>query len=168
MVSWRDAGPEDALLLGEIGRQSFVETFGHLYSPENLAAFLESHNEENWRGELADPAFKVRLGFVDGEIAAYAKLGPPKLPFEAEGETIELKQFYVLKPWHGAGLAPAMMDWVLAEAKRRRAEAIHLSVFIDNHRAQRFYARYGFEPVARYAFMVGSHADEDIIMRLNL
>ena len=46
---WRDAGPDDAAALGAIGRQSFVETFGHLYSPENLAAFLENHAEENWR-----------------------------------------------------------------------------------------------------------------------
>ena len=110
----------------------------------------------------------MRLGFVDGVNAAYAKLGPPKLPFEAKGPTIELKQFYVLKPWHGAGLAAQMMAWVLAEAKRRGASAIHLSVFTENVRAQRFYARYGFVEVGRYAFMVGSHADEDIIMRLAL
>ena len=74
----------------------------------------------------------------------------------------------MLKPWHGAGLAVEMMDWVLAEARRRGAEAIYLSVFTDNVRAQRFYARYGFEAVGRYDFMVGTHADEDIIMRLKL
>ena len=74
----------------------------------------------------------------------------------------------MLKPWQGAGLAPAMMDWVIAEARRRGAEELYLSVFADNHRAQRFYARYGFEAVGRYDFMVGTHADEDIIMRLAL
>jgi ribosomal protein S18 acetylase RimI-like enzyme len=74
----------------------------------------------------------------------------------------------VLKPWQGAGLAPAMMAWVLAEARRRGAEEIYLSVFTDNLRAQRFYERYGFEAVGRYDFMVGTHADEDIIMRLKL
>ena len=56
----------------------------------------------------------------------------------------------------------------MAEARRRGARALYLSVFIDNHRAQRFYARYGFEAVGRYDFMVGTHADEDIIMRLKL
>ena len=74
----------------------------------------------------------------------------------------------MLKPWQGAGLAPQMMDWVIAEARRRGAEEIYLSVFTDNIRAQRFYARYGFEAVGRYDFMVGTHADEDIIMRLQL
>ena len=167
-LSWRIAGPDDAAAVAAIGRQSFTETFGHLYTPENLAAFLTNHNEENWRLELSDPRFVVRLGEADGRLAAYAKLGPPSLPFEVRGPTIELRQFYVLEPWHGSGAAREMMEWVLAEARRRGAEEIYLSVFIDNHRARRFYDRYGFEPVGRYDFMVGNHADEDIIMRLRL
>jgi hypothetical protein len=32
----------------------------------------------------------------------------------------------------------------------------------------RFYERRGFAAVGRYDFMVGNHADEDIIMRLQL
>lgn len=167
-MTWRDAGIEDARLLGTIGRRSFTETFGHLYSPENLAAFLLNHDEENWRGELADPRYKVRLAFIGEDNVAYAKIGPPSLPFETTGSAVELRQFYVLKPWQGAGIAAEMMDWVLAEARRRGAGELHLSVFTDNVRAQRFYARYGFEAVGRYDFMVGTHADEDIIMRLKL
>lgn len=164
-ATWRDAGPEDAALLSAIGRQSFVETFGHLYTPENLAAFLEIHQPENWLAELTDPRFAVRLGFVEGVNAAYVKLGPPSLPFTPPRDSIELRQFYVLKPWQGAGLAPEMMDWVLAEARRRGAAEVYLSVFTENIRAQRFYDRYGFEAVGRYDFMVGSHADEDIVMK---
>ena len=39
------------------------------------------------------------------------------------------------------------------------------TVYVDNLRARRFYDGYGFEAVGRYDFMVGTHADEDIIMR---
>ena len=60
------------------------------------------------------------------------------------------------------------MAWVIATARERGAADLFLSVFIDNHRARRFYARYGFEEVGSYAFMVGTHADEDIVMRLGL
>ena len=49
-----------------------------------------------------------------------------------------------------------------------RADELYLTVFIENHRARRFYDRYGFEAVGRYDFMVGNHADEDIIMRKRL
>jgi GNAT superfamily N-acetyltransferase len=165
---YRDAGPDDAEALAELGRASFAETFGHLYSPDNLAAFLRTHSAESWRAELADPAFVVRLAEEDGKAVAYAKLGPPSLPFEVTGPTVELRQFYVLAPWHGSGLARTMMAWVIDEARARGAEQLYLSVFTDNHRARRFYERYGFEAVGTYHFMVGTHADDDIIMRLDL
>jgi GNAT superfamily N-acetyltransferase len=81
---------------------------------------------------------------------------------------MELRQLYVLRPWHGAGIGAALMEWALGEARRRGAEQMFLSVFTDNRRARRFYARYGFEEVGTYHFMVGTHADDDIILRLKL
>jgi GNAT superfamily N-acetyltransferase len=163
---YRDADPGDAEALAALGRATFTETFGHLYAPHNLAAFLESHSPERWRAELGDPAFSVRLAEEDGRAAAYAKIGPPSLPFETKRAATELRQFYVLGPWQGRGVAAALMAWVLGEARRRGAEELYLSVFTDNVRARRFYARYGFETVGTYHFMVGDHADDDLVMRL--
>ena len=167
-VVFRDAVPNDAPALAALARLTFAETFGHLYSAENLAAFLAGHSDEKWRQQLGDPRYSVRIGEADGEAAAYATVGPPSLPFEAKGPAAELKQFYVRVPWHGSGAAADMMAWVLEEVRRREAKEVFLSVFIDNHRARRFYERYGFEAVGRYDFMVGSHADEDVIMRLEI
>ena len=167
-ITYRNAGADDAALMSQLGARTFTETFGHLYRPEDLAAFLLTHSEECWRAELSDPSFVVRLAEAEGEPAAYAKLGPPSLPFEPRGPSIELRQFYLLKPWHGTGVAGALMDWAMAEARARGAEDLYLSVFTDNHRARRFYARCGFEFVAEYAFIVGNHADEDHILRLSL
>jgi GNAT superfamily N-acetyltransferase len=167
-LAYRNAVPGDAAALAALGRRSFVETFGHLYKPEDLADFLLNHSEESWAEQLGDPGFAVRMTEADGEPVAYAKLAPTSLPFEPRGPSIELRQFYVLAPWHGRGISQALMQWVLEEAKARGAADLYLSVFIDNHRARRFYERYGFEYVGTYAFMVGSHEDEDLIMRLAL
>ena len=167
-VAYRNAGAGDAAALAALGRATFVETFGHLYSPENLAAFLVNHSEEGWRAELSDPAFAVRLAEETGRAVAYAKLGPPSLPFEVRRPCIELRQFYVFAGWHGRGVGAELMRWALAEARGRGAEELYLSVFVDNRRARRFYQRYGFEVVGTYHFMVGSHADDDLIMRLAL
>ena len=167
-ITYRNATAADAALMSRLGPDTFTETFGHLYSPENLAAFLLNHSVENWTKELTDPRFTIRLAEQDGEAVGFAKLGPPGLPFEVTGPTAELRQFYVLGPWQGTGVARTLMDWVMEEARARGAEQLYLSVFTENIRAQRFYARYGFEAVGTYAFMVGSHADEDIIMRTRL
>lgn len=168
MITFRTAGPNDAAILAELGASSFTETFGHLYTRDNLDAFLLNHSAERWRLELSDPAFAIRLGEAEGKPVAYAKLGPPSLPFEPRGRPIELRQFYVLKPWQGSGAAHDLMQWAIDEAQRRGADEMYLSVFVDNHRARRFYERHGFTFVGAYRFMVGNHADEDIILRLKL
>ena len=168
MIVHRDATLADAETLSALGKATFVETFGHLYTPENLAAFLENHRIATWQAQLADPDYAIRVVEEAGEAIAYAKLGPPSLPFTPRGRPIELRQIYILEPWHGAGIAVQLMDWVLAQARTRGADELYLSVFVDNHRARAFYARYGFEFVQPYAFMVGDHEDEDHIMRLAL
>ena len=167
-VTYRTATPADASALDRIFERSFCDTFAHLYCPEDLRAFLSSFGLADWETQLRDAAYAFRLAEVDGEAVGYVKLGPVKIPVETRRPASLLDQLYVLKEHHGAGSARALMDWALDEARRRSAEELYLTVFTENHRARRFYDAYGFEAVGRYDFMVGSHADEDIIMRKSL
>jgi diamine N-acetyltransferase len=167
-LAYRDASPEDAAALDCIFNTTFCETFGHLYRPEDLNAFLASFGLSAWQAHLGDPAYAFRIAEADGEPVGYVKLGPLKLAVETDRPAMLLDQMYVLKAHHGAGIAHALMDWALSEARRRGAEELYLTVYVENHRARRFYDRYGFEAVGRYDFMVGSHADEDVIMRKSL
>ena len=175
-MNFRDATPADAPALARLGARTFFETFGHLYDPADLALFLQNHAVAEWEAQLADPQYAVRVGEAcpeqgrgaDGKLVAYAKLGPPSLPFTPRGHSTEIRQFYLLREHHGSGAARELMAWALDEARRRGAEHLYLSVFTDNHRARRFYARYGFVEEGPYKFMVGNHADEDIVMRLDL
>jgi len=167
-LTYRLASPDDAALIERLFRESFVETFGHLYAPEDLQAFLAGASVAAWREELADPAMRVRIAEDEGVAAGFARIGSGSLPVEKPPGAVELRQLYVLRPWHGTGVGRALMDWALGQARAQGAEQMFLSVFVDNHRARRFYARYGFEQVGTYDFMVGSHADLDLIMRLRL
>jgi len=167
-VAYRTATLRDAEALADLGAATFTATFGHLYDPNDLETFLQNHSPDNWEKELDDPAFEVRVAEVDGRMVGYAKLGPPHLPFEPRGEAAELRQLYVLDEMKGQGVAHALIEWVIDRARDRRADHLYLSVFTDNHRARRFYEKFGFEPEGTYAFMVGSHADEDVVMRLAL
>jgi ribosomal protein S18 acetylase RimI-like enzyme len=168
MTSYRDAEPEDAAALDRIFDTSFRDTFAHLYRPEDLYAFLSGFGVADWEKELRNEAFAFRVAEVDGARVGYAKLGPLKLPVEPAGPALLLDQLYILKEHHGTGIAHALMDWTIEEARRRGASELYLTVYVENHRARRFYDRYGFEPVGRYDFMVGNHVDEDVIMRKRL
>jgi GNAT superfamily N-acetyltransferase len=167
-IAYRDAQLADATAIDALFRASFSETFAHLYDPADLAAFFAQFSSEAWRDELADPDFAFRLAEEGAGLAGYAKISSLSLPVEPAGPALELRQLYVATPWHGAGIAPVLMDWVLAQAHARGARALYLTVFTGNVRARRFYARYGFEEVGPYAFMVGNQADEDLIMRRSL
>lgn len=164
----RDAREADLPAIDRLFRTSFVDTFGHLYSAEDLAMFLAQFTPETWRAEYLSPAYAFRIAEQDGPPVGFAKLGPVKVPVSPKGAAVELHQLYVLGSAHGGGLGVQLMDWVIAEARRRGAGEIFLSVFTDNPRAQRFYDRYSFKLVGPYHFMVGNQADEDVIMRLAL
>ena len=167
-IDYRIAGPADADALAELGARTFTNTFGHLYQPDDLQLFLQNHTPANWTKELNDSGFAVRVAERDGELVGYVKLGPPHLPFEPRGEAAELRQLYVVEEVKGQGVADELIRWVIDRARDQRADYLYLSVFTENHRARRFYEKYGFEPEGTYAFMVGNHADEDIVMRLKL
>ena len=158
----------DAEAIATLMADCFTATFGPLYDPADLASFLDALTVERWRAELADPAFAFLLAEDDDAAVGFAKLGPHSLPVTPAGAMIELRQLYLRGSQQGSGLAARMMDWVIATARARGAGELFLSVYVDNHRARRFYERYGFEEIGVYTFMVGDHADEDHLMRLTL
>lgn len=166
-VSFRSGAPADAAAVDGIFRSSFCDTFAHLYRPQDLQAFLAGFTLEAWARELADPRYAFQLAEEAGEAVGYVKLGPLTLPVESAAG-MELKQLYLLKAHHGKGVARKLFDWAVDEARQRQASDLFLTLYTQNERARDLYERYGFEPVGRYDFMVGSHADEDIIMRKRL
>lgn len=161
----RDATVADVAAIDRVFQTSFCDTFAKLYSAQDLEAFLSKFTPDAWAEEFADPRYRFQVAEIDGEIVAYVKLGPSALPIETDARAIELRQLYVLKEHHGSGIAPALADWAIDQARVQGFEELYLTVYVDNHRARRFYNRYGFEAVGRYDFMVGNQADEDIIMR---
>ena len=168
MTAYRDATGADAAALDALFRASFTATFAHLYAPHDLAAFLDRFTPEAWAANLADPAVAIRVAAQGEALVGYAKLGPVTLPIAPTGSALELRQLYLAHAAKGTGIAAVLMDWTIGAARARGAGELFLSVFVDNHRARRFYARYGFQDVGRYDFLVGSHVDEDRLMRLAL
>ena len=167
-IRYRDAAISDAALIADLFARSFCETFAHLYQPEDLAAFLAGVTAAAFEVELSDPSFEIHIAEADGTAVGFAKLGSPSLPVETPRDTLELWQIYVLNEWQGSGIGPALFDWAATRARERGAVHLQLTVYVDNHRAKAFYERRGFREVGRYDFMVGNHADEDIIMRAPL
>lgn len=171
MIHLRPAAATDAAALAELGARSFTAKFGHLYRPEDLAAFLaESHGEAKVGKEIADPAMRVMLAEDARGLMGFCKLVMScGWPEHARGQrTIELKQLYTDPETTGRGIGGRLMDWALAEAGRFGADEIQLSVYSGNARAQAFYRRHGFDKRADIHFMVGAQRDEEFLFARNL
>ncbi|MBY9067522.1 GNAT family N-acetyltransferase [Hyphomonas sp. WL0036] len=170
-VAVRDAVPGDVAALAALSRKTFMDKFGTLYHPEDLASFLEtSHGEAVYRQWLADPEIFIRVAEAeDGTLAAYMVCSPLTLPAEnAAPGAAELKRLYVDMALQGRGLGTRFVDEALAWARAKGAPEIYLSVYSENFGAQKLYARYGWEKAGEFIFPVGRHEDLEFLMRLPL
>ncbi len=163
----RRADPSDAETLADIGRRTFIETFGHLYPPADLAAFLEeAHDPRRWARELANPAIAAWLVTDDGAAVGYAKAGPCALPHpEVTPACGELKTFYLLQSRQNGGLGGRLFGEAMAWLEADGPRDLWIGVWSENLGAQRFYARHGFARAGEYGFRVGATVDREFILR---
>lgn len=169
-IVYRPPTEADTGALCQLGRDTFIETFGHLYSAKDLDHFLVTvFGPDGMPVEMKDPELAFLVAEEDGRLVGYCKVGALHTEVDTGGRRgLELRQLYVRGTHQGRGIAPKLMEWGLEELRRRGAEDVYLSVWSENERAQRFYARYGFVEVGRNLFMVGDQADDDRIWKLSL
>src|SRR5688572_13099673 len=164
----RRAVPADAPTLSVLGACTFVEAFGHLYSPADLQAFLEeSHSPQVYAALLANPDYALWLAHdAAGQAIGYALAGPSALPHaDVQPGDGELKRLYLLGSAQGTGTGTRMFEQALAWLERDGPRRLWISVWSENHGAQRFYGRYGFEKAGEYEFIVGQQRDHEFIFR---
>lgn len=163
----RRATVADAETVSALAAQTFTETFGHQYPEADLQFFLrDSYAVDKQKLILGHPDYAVWLLEVEGKAVGHAAAGPCGLPHAdvADGDG-ELKRLYVLREhqnggW-GARLFETAQEWLLRDGPR----TLWIGVWSENLGAQRFYARYGFERVGDYDFIVGGTRDHEYILR---
>jgi ribosomal protein S18 acetylase RimI-like enzyme len=169
-LTFRDARETDAADLADIGRDTFVETFGHLYSPSDLKRYLDdTYSVEKMKEDLRDPQVEIRMAFSGKRMVAYCKIGPVKLPTDVGPDpALELHRVYVYQAGQGVGVGRILLAWATERARQRGARNLFLGVWEGNHRAVALYESRGFEKVGTYKFKVGDTLDDEFIMRLRL
>ena len=156
----------DAAALAELAARTFHETFAADNRPEDIALHVaRAYGRPQQEQELLDPTIATLLAEVDGQLAGYAQLREGTAPRCVAAEApIELWRFYVAQPWHGLGVAQALMQAVEAAARKRGGHTLWLGVWERNDRAKRFYEKVCFTDVGSHVFMVGTDRQTDRIM----
>ncbi|MFM7218536.1 MAG: GNAT family N-acetyltransferase, partial [Bacteroidota bacterium] len=162
------AGEQEIPQLVALARETFYATWSPVNTDEDLAIFMdEAFHPEKVRKEIGQPAvFTFLLVRSGNELAGYAKLRRDTV-FESlpDVSPLEIEKFYFLKKFFGTGLSDQLMRSVLSIAEKEGKEWVCLGVDVNNHRAARFYERYGFEKFGSKSFRVGNQVDTDNLMK---
>lgn len=167
------AGLWDAEALSDVAAATFPLACPPNSSPEDIEIFIDEVLSYERFGEyLSDPARAVLKATQDNRIVGYAmtKDGVPEDPSVAKVVTLrpvlEIAKMYVLPGQHGTGVSTALMDAAVTYARSTGYAGVWLGVNQHNQRAQRFYAKNGFETVGTKTFPVGSQTHHDFVMQL--
>jgi ribosomal protein S18 acetylase RimI-like enzyme len=157
--------------LVQLEQQTFTETFGNTYQPEDLAAFLQAGKSPAvLQRELQAPGSLYYLLYYNGTPAGFIKLNLGKQPDDAAhtqlpAPVMELEKIYVLQAFHGHKLGKALIQHAYAVAREHQVATIWLGVWEHNTKARRFYEHEGFEKFSEHPFKVGSQLDTDWLMK---
>jgi diamine N-acetyltransferase len=149
--------------LVEFAARIYYQTFASSNTPDNMQAYLDTaFTLPQFKAELNDPRAIFVLAEVEGRLAGYAKLLPEEAPECIHGDApIEIVRFYVDLPWHGSGLASALMELCLGEVEQRGFKTIYLGVWERNFRAQAFYRKWNFVRAGEHIFQMGADPQTD-------
>ncbi len=159
----------DLPALSALAAQTFSETFAHLYSPEDLNAFLDaSYAPEKLAAEMSGDGQFWRIAWDGSTPVGYVQACPVGLQ-HAEADPScqgELKRIYVTASHHGRGLGGELLALALDHLSARYGDAPQwIGVWSENHRAQAIYKAQGFKKVGEYGFKVGATTDREFILR---
>lgn len=164
----RMAEEGDAEAMSRLGRETFIQNFGHMYHPQDLEDFLDGvYMPRLQLQEIRTQENFIQVAECGGRLVGYAKSGPCKLPVpHMPPRSYEVQRLYLDAGIKRAGIGSRLMRNALDHFAQMEAQAVYLGVWSGNHAAQAFYARFGFRKIGEYHFMVGGHADDEWIMQL--
>jgi ribosomal protein S18 acetylase RimI-like enzyme len=164
------AGPADAARLAAIARDTFYETWRPVNTEEDMQQYMEkAFAVDLLKIELSQPVNTFFLAYLDKEVIGYAKLRRDRTPAEfGNAPALEIERIYVQGRYHGSHVGAALMNRILTLAREEKQEWIWLGVNMENHKAIRFYERYGFEVFGKKQFRLGNAVDDDYLMKLKL
>jgi ribosomal protein S18 acetylase RimI-like enzyme len=162
----REATINDAVLVADISRQTFHDSFAAGNTKEDMDKFLR---EQFTRGKLMlevgarDTTFF--LAYYNNELAGYLKLRDAGKPAALSGmNVLEIARLYALSTMIGKGVGSQLMQKSIDTAQERNKEAVWLGVWEKNHRAINFYTRWGFEKFGEQDFLLGDDVQNDWLM----
>lgn len=148
-----------------------VDTFSDTFTEQNneiqMKAYLEkAFNTDQLRRELSNPESFFYFVKEEDKILGYLKLNTKTAQTDQVlDSSLEIERIYLAQEAQGKGIGKLLMDFSIAEAKRRNLLCLWLGVWEKNEKAIAFYKSYGFEVFADHPFKLGDESQKDLLMK---
>jgi ribosomal protein S18 acetylase RimI-like enzyme len=166
----RLAAAADANLLSVLAAATFYEAYFEQDNSENLAGYIiDAFNIPQMETELNDPNATFFIAELNDRAVGYAKLREGTTAEGVEHEKgIEINRIYVLEKVQGKKVGLSLIEKCFEAAIEKGFEIIWLGVWEENLKAQRFYAKLGFEKVGKLFFEYGDEVGTNFVLKRNL
>lgn len=170
-LSVTEATESDVDDLADVAARTFPLACPPSATPDNVTAFIAAQLSRDRFADYLGDSRRVVLSARDGNrMVGYAML-IRGVTDDADVQAavslrpaVELSKMYVLPDAHGAGVSAALMAAALEQGRRLGAACVWLGVNQENLRAQRFYAKHGFEASGTKTFRLGVGLEHDYVM----
>lgn len=174
----RTATASDSKALAALGVEVFTATFAHSCTKEQLQAFLdEAYTPEAIAKDIADSSKDVLVATEEDDSSPtpgeggsskllgfmYLTRGSSEPCVEHLERPVELQRLYIALGAHGKGLGKALSLAADERAREQGFKTIWLGVWEENHKAQAFYRKMGYERIGEHVFDVGGDLQTDEI-----
>lgn len=164
------AKPQDAKILAQIAKDSFLPAHGHSASKEDIDNYVsENFNEAKFIEEISNPNNHYYIIYEANKIAGYSKimLNTPNTNIDVQNITC-LSRLYILKEFYDKNLGKQLFNFMMELSKQHKQIGVWLYVWIENHRAINFYTKMGFKIVGAHNFKISeTHSNPNHVMYLN-
>jgi GNAT superfamily N-acetyltransferase len=152
-IQYRPARPDDALCLGVLSTQVYLQTYCKLgIRPALAREALANHSVACYEALLADPAKTILVAERDGHLVALALVDNAASLQGSDGATAKLEHLYVQEPFTGRCIGRDLLRHAEKAAAARGAEMLWLTSWVGNARAQDFYPRCGYDDLGEVMY----------------
>ena len=163
-VSFRVAEADDALCIGVLGMQVFLDTYAtEGIRPAIAREVLEGLSPERIEAIILAPNHAFIVAEINDHLVGFAQVGlRTSHELVARPEAAELQRLYVQERFTGRGLGTRLMREAEAFiSSTQGAATVWLTAWVGNERARSFYPRRGYAEVGSTQFVFQGEAHEN-------
>lgn len=164
------AAVDDASLIVDIARKTFVETYVELGLRDNMGRYMEDYFTENKISEeVARDDIHFYIANLNGQPVGFTKLRNDRMPKGiSDKKCLEIERIYVMKEYQGYRGGKELMNVIKKMARESKYQVIWLQIWQKNEKAIQFYRKSGFVVYETDTFNFYDEVHQDFLLRYDL